>query len=112
MGNIGGYLGLFMGYSILQLPIMFHVLMYKLELLYYRLKSRVHPEMQLSFQAKFKEVSTCKDDQTIAITQTENFETYVKSSLCKLDGKIEFIQERLLKLETTIKELLISKCSK
>ena len=31
VGNIGGYLGLFMGYSILQLPVLIHAILKKLE---------------------------------------------------------------------------------
>ena len=99
MGNIGGYLGLFMGYSILQLPMMFHVFWKKLENWYHRLKSQSYPTQIASFQCTTKEDGANIYDKPQWFTQMENFEASIKSSLSKLDAKVEFIQEKLLKLE-------------
>ena len=99
MGNIGGYLGLFMGYSILQLPIMLHVFLMKLEKLYHRLNSRVYPKQILSFQSSAKEDAASISDKQLLMTQMKNFQASIKSSLSKLDDKVELIQEKLQDLE-------------
>ena len=115
MGNIGGYLGLFLGYSILQLPIMFHVFLKNLETWYHQLKSRVFPGKQLAFKIDVKRISSSINDDPLSISQMENSELSIKSlssSLSKLNEKIEFFQERLLKLETTIEESLVLKLNK
>ena len=115
MGNIGGYLGLFMGYSILQLPIMFHALLKSLEVWYHQLKSRFFPRKQLSFQINVKGISSSIDNGPLSIPQMENIELSFKSlssSLSKLNEKIEFFEERLLKLETKMEESLVLKLNK
>ena len=88
-----------MGYSILQLPIMLHVVVKKLENLYHRLKSRLYPNQILSFQSGTKEDAASISDKPLAMTQMKNFEARIKSSLSKLDDKVEFIHEKLLDLE-------------
>ena len=77
MGNIGGYLGLFMGYSILQLPMMFHVFLKKLEYWYHRLKSQDNPKQIVSVQCSNKEDAASIYDKPVVITQVENFEAPV-----------------------------------
>ena len=109
MGNIGGYLGLFMGYSILQVPILIHAFLKKFDHWYLHFKSRVYPEEHLSLQINVKEVTPSIGDEPLKISQFNNFVEYHKSTTSKLDEKIELVQERLLKLETTIKESLKSK---
>ena len=99
MGNIGGYLGLFMGYSILQLPMMLHGFWKKLENWYLRLKSQGYPTQILSFQSTTKEDAAKVCDKPEWFRQMENFGASIKSSLSKLDDKVELIQEKLLKLE-------------
>ena len=99
VGNIGGYLGLFMGYSILQLPIMFHVFREKLENWYNGLRSRDHPLQIISVQNRTKEDAARICDKPVSITQMQNFEASIKSSLSKLDDKVESIQEKLINLE-------------
>ena len=115
MGNIGGYLGLFLGYSILQLPIMFHAILKILEVWYHLLKIRFFPGKQLSFKIDVKGISSSIDNDPLSISQMENSELSVKSlssSLSKLNEKIEFFGERLLKLETKMEESLVLKLNK
>ena len=88
-----------MGYSILQLPIMLQFFHKKLEKLYHRLKSRVYPNQILSFQSSTKEDAASISDKPLVMTQLEKFEASIKTSLSKLDDKVEFIQEKLLDLE-------------
>ena len=99
MGNIGGYLGLFMGYSILQLPMMFHVFCKKLENWYHRLKSQGDLTQVVSFQSTTKEDAAKVYDKPEWFTQMQKIEASIKSSLSKLDDKVESIQEKFLKLE-------------
>ena len=65
-----------------------------------------------SLQSSVKEDAAGVCDESVVVTQTENFEARIKASLSKLDDKVEFIQERLLNLETTITDSIISKLSK
>ena len=111
VGNIGGYLGLFMGYSILQLPILIHAILKKLEYWYLHFKSVVYPNEHLSLQINVKEASPNIGDEPLRMSQFNNFVENHKSTTSKLDDKIEVIQERLLKLETTIRESLLIKLS-
>ena len=109
VGNIGGYLGLFMGYSILQLPILIHAILKKLEYWYQHFKSVVYANEHLSLQINVKEASPNIGDEPLKMSQFNNFVENHKSTTSKLDEKIELVQERLLKFETTIKESLESK---
>ena len=94
---------------------MFHAILKSLEVWYHHLKSRFFPGKQLSFQIDVKGISSSIDDDPLSISQKENSELNVKSlssSLSKLNEKIEFFQERLLKLETKIEESLVLKLNK
>ena len=101
-----------MGYSILQLPIMFHFFLKNIEVWYHLLKSRVFPEKQHTFQIDVKENGSSVNDDPLKRSQIEKSVLDVKSSLSKLDERLEFFQERLLKLETKIEESLVLKLNK
>ena len=78
---------------------MLHVFMKNLENLYHRLKSRVNPNQIHSFQGSTKEDAASINDKPLVMTQMENLRASIKSSLSKLDDKVEFLHEKLLDLE-------------
>ena len=98
-----------MGYSILQVPILIHAILKKFELWYLHVKSRMYPEEHLSLQINVKEITPSMGDEPLQLSQLNNCVDYNKLTTSKVDEKIELLQERILKLETMVRESLILK---
>ena len=95
VGNIGGYLGLFMGYSILQLPIIIHALTRKLKTWYSKLKSRDDPVANKLFLIRVRESPSSISHETENETENENFEPRVMLALEKLGERLSKIEEEI-----------------
>ena len=91
---------------------MFHAFLKNLELRYHQLKSRFFPRKPLAISIDVKEISSSINEDQLNISQMENSELSVKSSLSKLNENLELLRERVLKLETTIEESLVLKLNK
>ena len=89
-----------MGYSILQLPNILHVLVTKLKRWYHQLKIKAHFEEDVLFKVDVKQVpSSINDESFHRNAQMKNFGLNVQLAFTELKEKMEFFQERLLKVE-------------
>ena len=89
-----------MGYSILQLPNILHILVTNLKKWYYQLKINAHFEDDVLFKIDVKEVPSSINDESIRRNaQMKSFGSNVQLAFTELKEKIEFFQERLLKVE-------------
>ena len=89
-----------MGYSILQLPNILHVLVTNLKKWYYQLKINAHFEDDVLFKIDVKEVPSSINDESFGRNvQMKSFGSNVQLAFTELKEKIEFFQERLLKVE-------------
>ena len=89
-----------MGYSILQLPNILQILVTKLKKWYLQLKIKAHSKEEALFKIDAKEVSSSTNDESFGRNaQMKNFGCNIQSALTEMKEKIEFLQERLLKLE-------------
>ena len=96
MGNIGGYLGLFLGYSILQLPNMFQILSTVIIDWYRQFKSGNRPKEDIANRINVREESNNLKNRENEFCQLEN----TISGIIELFQKMEERNEaRFSKLE-------------
>ena len=91
VGNIGGYLGLFTGYSILQLPSILHAFTRKLKTWYSKLKSRDDPVANKLFLIGVRESQSSISHEA----ENKSFESRVKLALEKLGERLSKIEEEI-----------------
>ena len=99
VGNIGGYLGLFMGYSILQLPSMIHMLARKIRNWYLRMTSKDDSLFRIDIREYSSNLS---NDPELGKT---NMETNEPNAKLTLEEKIEALAIRVLKMEGKIENI-------
>ena len=102
VGNIGGYWGLFLGYSILQLPSMIQILSLKIKEKYRHFKSgnrlKKDNDAQIfvreeSNNLRYREIEHCQSENTIAgmIELIEKMNVRIESKFSKIEETIENI---------------------
>ena len=103
VGNIGGYLGLFLGYSILQLPNTIEVFAKKILKWYKTTKSRGNTFRRVIFRINVKEVSaTIWNDTEKKTLSSTTIEDKLEARLLMIEDKLENVAELVLKINDSI----------
>ena len=107
IGNIGGYIGLCLGYSILQIPQFIVLILCKVKVYISRLKDKINTDLKSSFMPEHKilnnlqpnDYSIGQPNYTHSTIALENTDIY------KIHRKLHTLEQRFETMETNLREL-------
>ena len=107
IGNIGGYIGLCLGYSILQIPQFIVLILCKVKVYISGLKDKINTDPKISFMPEHKIVGHLQpnDDPIGQPKYTHSTISLKNKDIDKIDRKLHTLEQRFETLETNVREL-------
>ena len=107
IGNIGGYIGLCLGYSILQIPQFIVLILCKVKVYISKLKEKINTDSKISFmpEHKIRDNLQPNDDSIGQPKYTHSTIALKSTDIDKIHRKLHTLEQRFETLETNFREL-------
>ena len=106
IGNIGGYIGLCLGYSILQIPQFIVLILCKVKVYISKLKDKINTDPKISFMLEHKILGDLQpnDESIVQPKYIHSTIALMSTDIDKIHRKLNTLEQRFETLETNLRE--------